>query len=331
MSFRPINRRNPILLFHVSPAFGNSVAVVRDLTGLTRICQALRPLRSRYRVAVILDPALRDREVVHRCLDRCAAWDQPFVLDLCTSDSHMLSARTSHTRFHDASHGITLSLEEMKRLRTRYGALFTGLRVHEVFAQDFTVKAIRTTNPEWGHEGLPMPNGPFYRPDLLEPYLAWAQQDGLFVHWSDWHWHAFTEWDTAQQERETALRRLLQRYPGMIHVTYANNEPNSASAERLMTWHKAVDWTVQVGAAGFGLSNQSWMRSDTDCPIEEIVAWTMRARHLRCSLIQFEPPWYLFQLPRGTFAFQDYRGDPAWKHRGEPRDCFRTLFQALMG
>ena len=331
MSAHSASFGHPILVFHVSPAFGNSVAAVRDLTGLTRICEALRPLTERYRVALIFDPALRDRHAVERCLDRCAAWDLPFVLDLCTSDSHMLAARTVHTQFHDAAHGITLPLDEMMRLRGRYGALFAGMRIHEAFAQDFTVHAIRTTNPEWAHEGLPMPDGPFFRPDLLEPYLAWAQQAGLFVHWSDWHWHAFAGWDEAQREREHALRRLLRRYPGVIHVTYANNEPNSASAERLMTWHKAVDWTVSAGAAGFGLSNQSWMHNDTDCPIEEIVAWTMRARRLRCSLIQFEPPWYLFHLPRGTFAFQDYRGDPAWTHRGQSLARFRTLTQALMG
>jgi hypothetical protein len=130
---------------------------------------------------------------------------------------------------------------------------------------------------------------------------------------------------------EGALRSLLAAYPGLVTVTYANNEPNEDSAARLRTWHDAVQPFVAAGANGFGLSDQSWLRKDdTKCPIGDIVAWAKRALELNCKLIQFEPVWYFFDLPRGMFGLGDYTKDPRWKNAGAPRGTFKDLRRALL-
>jgi hypothetical protein len=151
------------------------------------------------------------------------------------------------------------------------------------------------------------------------------------VQFSDWHWLRFAPWDKAQKPNEEALHNLLQEFPDLVTVTYANNEPSEDSVPRIKTWHEAVQPLVNKGAAGFGLSNQSWLRKDdTKCPPEDILAWTRRALELDCKFIQFEPAWYFFNLPRGTFGRSDYTSSPKWKNRGQATKAFKLLRQTLM-
>ncbi len=124
---------------------------------------------------------------------------------------------------------------------------------------------------------------------------------------------------------------LTEIFRGVVIVTYANNEPEEKSLPRLNNWHTAVERFAADGAAGFGLSNQSWMRKEEwSCPIGDIIAWTQQARTLKCPLIQFEPSWYFFALPGGSFAREDYVKDPVWKNAGAPRATFEELKSVLL-
>ncbi len=201
--------------------------------------------------------------------------------------------------------------------------------LHGGFAEDFTVRAVRTTNPEWGRPCWKLPEDDFFQPSLAERYLKLASETGLFVQFSDWHWKAFAGWDSHQQERERQLTRLLKQYPGMVTVTFANNEPSETSVPRLQDWETAVRSFVKDGAAGFGLSCQSWLRRDeTACPPEEFASWALSALNKGARYVQFEPAWYLFHLPRGTFEVQPYTDSPEWASRGRPRDSFRVGIRA---
>jgi len=291
------------LVFSIDQGFGNGIVVNRDVEGMKRIIAALDTLRPAYDVYPLFEPQVKDRVSLEKMLDLCAAADMPFVLDAYSSDAMTLGTSTAHNAPADGPHGIAISLEDLTRYKKRYGRHLAGLRFMEIMSQDFTVRAIRSTNPEWKGKDWKMPEDDFWQPRYARDFLRFARDNRMFVQWSDWHWLRFAPWDTPLKQREADIRRLLGEFPGIVIVTYANNEPSEQSVPRLMNWHEAVAPFV---AAGFGLSDQSWLRKDdTKCPIEDIVAWAKRALELKCPLIQFEPAWYFFKLPRGTFGLGD--------------------------
>lgn len=318
------------LLFHLDGCAGGGVVLNQDKAATEKIIDAVKPLRQYYDVYLMLDPMIKDKKKLDTILQVLAAKKQPFIFSVYASDGHMLGSVTLYNAPVDPIHGVSASIKQLTDYRKRYGKLFAGLRIHEVFAQDFTVEAMKTTNPEWRTPGLELPKDAFFQPHIAEKFVKFAHDNAMFVQWTDWHWHEFAGWDKLQVKREEELTTILKKYPGVVTVTYANNEPDSASVPRLSYWQRAVKKFRDVGAAGYGLSNQSWMRDDITCPIDEMVAWTQSALDLKCSLIQFEPVWYYFNLPRGTFAEYYYSSDPSKNRFGEPRDQFVRMKSALI-
>ncbi len=306
------------LVFSIDQGFGNGLVVHDDQVALTRIIAALRPLQQRFRVLVILNPMVRDKPRLHRVLDTLSARGMPFVLDVYTSDALTLGSCSEQNAPHDPSHGLTVSPDQLAALKQRLGKWLAGIRFTEVFAEDFTVRAVRTTNPEWALPCWKLPEDDFFQPSLAERYLKLASETGLFVQFSDWHWKAFAGWDSHQQERERQLTRLLKQYPGMVTVTFANNEPSETSVPRLQDWETAVRSFVKDGAAGFGLSCQSWLRRDeTACPPEEFASWALSALNKgpATSVDRHGP----VPSPRAARSKAAYR-KPGWASRGRPRD-----------
>jgi len=302
-----------------------------NLPAVRRIVETLKPLQSRYRVCVIVNPMVADRTKLDAALDALAHAGMPFVFDVYTSDAITLGSCSTQNKPYDPPHGLSISIEDLKSYKKRYGGLLIGIRFAEVFAQDFTVRAVRTTNPEWGLPCWKLPADSYFRPDLAEKYLAFARGNGLFVQWSDWHWQEFAEWDEPQESHEAKLAEILRKYPNLVTVTYANNEPQNASAARLPHWERAVAKFLVHGAAGYGLSNQSWLCVDEQaCPIEDIINWTKSALDRGCRLIQFEPVWYFFKLPRGTFEVPRDGEAHTSTYTGEPTANFDRLAQVLM-
>jgi hypothetical protein len=116
-----------------------------------------------------------------------------------------------------------------------------------------------------------------------------------------------------------------------VTVTYANNEPNEDSVKRIGYWWRSVDKFVEDGAAGYGLSDQSWMsKNEMDCPVSDIIDWADSALERGCRMIEFEPVWYFFKLPVGSFGVRNYVDDPAWLNRGRATSNMRALTKALM-
>jgi len=319
------------IVFDLDQGFGNGIVVHDDQTALLRVIDALKPLGKRYDVYVILNPMVADRKKLEHVLDTLASSGQPFVFDTYTSDAQTLGSCSTQNNPHDPKHGLTISLDDLSTYRKRYGKALAGLRIMEVFAQDFTVRAVKSSNPEWALPCWKLPDDAFFQPEIAEPYLRFAGDNGMFVQWSDWHWFEFAPWDALQGKHEAKLRELLRKYPGVVTVTYANNEPEEASAQRIKGWERCVAKFAQHGAAGYGLSNQSWLAGDEQkCPIDDVVRWARSAIAKGCRMIQFEPAWYFFQLPRGTFGVEDYASDPKWADRGSPTANFVKTKEALM-
>lgn len=318
------------LVFNIDQCFGNGVVVQDDAVAVRRMVQALRPLEARYRVYALLNPMARDRIRLDRVLDALVAAKMPFMFDVCSSDCMTLGSATAQCNPYDASHGLSLSVDDLRAYKKRYGKWLAGMRFMEVLAQDFCVRAVRTTNPEWNRTSWKLPKDAFFQPETVEQYLRFARDSGMFVQWSDWHWFEFAKWDEPQKEHEAKLHDIFRRFPGIVTVTYANNEPNSDSIKRLPDWEKCIAGFKADKIAGLGLSDQSWLGDDMACPVEDIISWARSALDKGCRLIQFEPTWYFFRLPRGTFGVEDYTKDPAWTDRGSATPNLLALQKALL-
>jgi len=330
------------LVFSLDQAFGNGIVVHNDQVALQRIIDAILPLQAKYDVYVLLNPMVANKSYVTDVLDTLTDNGVPFVLDAISSDAETLGSCTMEVREgmpvafnapEDAYHGITIDLSEVEAYKTTYGSYFAGMRFMELFHHDWAIRAVQSTNPEWAEPCWKLPEDGFFHTDLAEPYIQFAHEHDMFVEWADLHWFTFRPWDPPQEGHEQELADLASKYPDTIVVTYDNNEAG-APATRLNDWHTAVTSFVQDGARGIGLSNQSWMTDcgfdDMNCPVSNILTWTLSGLEQELSFVQFEPAWYFFELPRGSFGYEDYTTDTAWAGRGNPTANFTALYNLLM-
>lgn len=318
------------LVFSVDQGFGNGVVVNHDLAAVGRICDAVKTFTPPFQGILLFNPQVADRDALHAALDVVVARDVCFMLEVYTSDCQTLGTTTVQNAPADGPHGICLTMDRLAAFKRKYGRHLVGLRMTEVFSQDFTNRAVRTTNPEWNSSGWKASDDAFFQADLARPFLRFARDAGMFVQFSDWHWFRFADWDEPLKAQEEALRGLLAEFPGVVIVTYANNEPQDKSVPRLSHWHEAVEPFLAAGAAGIGLSDQAWLREpEMSCPVEEVIAWALQTLRINSRYLQFEPAWYFFKLPRGTFHLGDYRNDPRYADSGTPLPNFAKLKAAL--
>jgi hypothetical protein len=320
------------LVFSIDQGFGNGIVANGNVEALNQMVTALEPLRPKYEVSVLLNPMVKDKARLKAVLEALVMRKMPFVLDVISSDSFTLGANGPANTPFDSSHGLSVSVEQLTELKTTYGASLVGLRFMEIFGQDYGIRAMKTTNPELKRPGDKLPTDTFFRPDLSEGFIRFAKEHAMFVQWADFGWMPFSPWDKEMPKYTEDVKALLRKYPGVVTITYNNNEPNEASLPRLNTWHTAVESFPKDGAAGYGLSNQSWLHNFTymDTKSEEIIAWTQSALDKNCRLIQFEPAWYFFNLPAGTFELGDSTKVPEGTKPGEAKESLKQLSAFLL-
>jgi hypothetical protein len=320
------------LIFSIDQGFGNGIVANGNVEALNRMVTALEPLRVKYEVSVLLNPMIQDKQRLKLMLDALVAQKMPFVFDVYSSDSFTLGANGPANAPFDSSHGQSISVEQLAAFKESYDASLVGLRFMEIFGQDFGIRAMKTTNPELKRPGDKLPVDTFFRSDLAEGFIRFAKEHAMFVQWADFGWMPFSPWDKEMPNYTEQVKALLRMYPGVVTVTYNNNEPNEASIPRLSTWHTAVESFPKNGAAGYGLSNQSWLHNFTymDTKPEEIIAWTQSALDKDCGLIQFEPAWYFFNLPAGTFELGDSTKVPDGTIPGEAKESLKQLSAFLL-
>ena len=248
-----------------------------------------------------------------------------------TSDAITLGSCSAQNAPFNNSLGLSASFDRLKSLKQRFVRSFLGLRIMEVFSMDFTIRAVRTTNPDWAlpcwRRVVLASNTSFFQESLLHDVLSFSREHGLFVQFSDWHWSTFAPWDAPLKAQEISLANILRDYPNLAIVTYANNEPGGASATRLRNWQQAL---ASFSAwSDYGLSDQGWLCDNNcskpacPCPPSAIVAWAVSAVN-QSEYIQFEPAWEHFDLPAGTFEDSSFAGKT-----GHPLPVFAALVRAL--
>lgn len=323
------------LIFHIDSGPGSGVGAAGDDLTAKRISYFLRPLKAKYDVYVLLNPAVLNVDGLVKIMDQLQRSDQQFVLDLVTSDSWTTGSQLAEiARVYDTHHGISISMREVKSYKERYGKYFAGIRFHEILGADFSVEASRVPNNDWTkwyHEHYKLPKDSFFQVKIVEPFIKFARDEGMFIMWSDFHWLGNCPWDPLQKAREDKIIGLLRKYPRVITIAYANNEPNDDSVKRFGTWPSIVSGFRQYGSAGFGLSNQSWIHWDyNNTPIDEMLSWTKSAVDSGATMIQFEPPWYYFDMPQYLRKIEDYTRDPIWRNRGLPRQNYILMRDYLL-
>lgn len=296
-----------IMIFNLDQGWGNGIIERQDTIGLQRTIDVLKNFQSKYLVYVLVNPMNKDKQKVSKILDQLKNNNIAFVLDVYSSDTLTIGSGSSFNLPFDVRHGRSESVTNLSAYKTKYGASFVGIRMFEVFAQDFTIRACRTTNPEWCDPRLQLPSDNFYKSSYAKEYISFVKQQGMFVFWSDSHWGTFANWDSPQIEYENDIKTWLSgaSYSQTAIMAYANNEPNEASRDRLSTWRNAVTPFLSKGAAGIGLSDQSWMCSnELTCPASEISNWAKNAftQSPTALVVQFEPSWYFFNYSRGSIG-----------------------------
>lgn len=302
---------------------------------MKRILRALRTLQAYYDVYCLFNPQVKDKQGLEMMLDICVSNKMPFMLEIASSHGMALGGALQNAVF-DQTHGFTISLAELKGFKDKYRENLAGIRFMEIFGQD-TAILLTALNPNLAHDGyskMPDPNIPFLDPRLTRPYLKYAQDTGMIVQWSEFHWCKKWDWDYRYYSRLQDFMSLLQQFPRLISVTYANNEPGEASKTRLNNWFNDVKPLTVSGAKEFGLSDQAWLNSNDvmACPSADIVAWCKSALDNGCRFIQFEPGFYFFNIPVGQLkpTADDYTKDAKWIDRGAPRESFRELSAFLI-
>lgn len=331
------------LVFSIDQVWINGIVNVQDMTSLARIIENLKSFQQRYEVYALLNPSNTDQQKVFAVLDKLTANGIPFILDQQSSDSNHKDTVISPF---DPYHGVALSLEQLKAYKQKYGDKFAGIRFMEVFAANYTILACQKLGVNWcDYDKTYLPQDNFYQKSIAETYIKFAKDNEMFVLWSDFYWSVYHPWDfdinvVKQSQNENELKELLAAYPNTVVVTLANNWPvdGARSGNYINTWPDTMKPFVQTGAFGFGLSDQSWMCSQSNgCPASEIKDWALTAFAKGAKLVQFEPVSYFWNLPDGVMekwvaAGQNptgYMQDAAWSNRGYPNSNLTTIASAL--
>lgn len=329
-----INKTKKIkVLFSMDQGLGNGPVINDDYEAINRMIKAVAPLRKKYDVYFLLNPMVTEQKH-EKVMDILYKAQMPFVLDVIASDSWSFgSLAPDVAKPFDVYHGVSISPEKLEIYKKKYGRILAGIRFFEIFGADFTIRCCKSDSTEswidWYRKNYKICEDDFFQIKITEPFLEIAQKYNMFVQWSDFHWGGNCTWDKEAQEDESQLAELIKKYPNLIYTCYDNNEPNEDSIKRLGDWHLLVN--KFDSAAGFGLSNQTWIYKDyMKCPISIITDWSNSAIKNGASILQFEPVEYYFKFPQSSEKKIDYKTEPEWKDSGKPTENFNKLMKYLM-
>lgn len=344
----PASLQHPAIVFSIDQGFPDSPIPLGDLAALQRYADVLKAFRPRYEVYALFNGALADKVKLQAALDLLARNGIPFVMDVYDSDALTNTRRgpgAVDAPF-DVQHGRGASVAELAEDKKRYGNLFAGLRVFEVFSLNYSILSCQKLGRDWDRhwkENEPTQDT-FYQRRFLDDYAKFAHENGMFLLFGDWFWSAhhhsaFVDEVAHQPANEQDLKAICRLYPETVVVMYDNNEPNGASLPRLSDWDKIVKPFVDAGAKGFGLSDQSWLETgilhgdqyELKTPVVDMVRWGQSDFDRGGVVLQLEPFWYWFRFPKPRWGKGSvvYTQDPAWADAGSASANLAVLASAL--
>jgi hypothetical protein len=325
-----------MLVFSIDQGAPNEAVANRDTAALQRVLNDVKAFETRFDTYVLLagDP---ENPTLDDALRLVVANKVKFVLDAMSSVAVTKDPIHELGKPYNKSYAQLMSVDQLSSYKQRYGNYFAGIRIMELLSMHFTIHKSEFHGAHWNERSRQFwpPGGDLFQASVLEPYFRWAAQQGMFVDFSDWLWsfdHRRLPSDIAQPEHEEQLRSMVQRYPNVVIVTYANNEPEGRA--RRANWVPFFRQWLDNGARGFGLSDQDWIckipheeGSEMNCPPEELVGWAQRAYRAGALMVQLEPAWYFWNFARGRMT-NDYNTVAA-DQRGRAKPSLEAFARAF--
>ena len=326
----------PMLVISIDQGLPNEALANGDIAALQRVLDDVKAFGARFDIYALLSNS-PGSPPLDRVMQLLAKNRIKFLLDPISSAAITKNPKTVLGTPYYRPYGQEMSVAELAAYKTKYGEYLAGIRVMELFSINFAIHKTAFHGATWANryrEYWP-PGGDFFRASVIEPYLQWAAKNGAFVLFSDWLWsfdHRSLPDDVRQRQYEDELRSLTRRYPNLVIVAYANNEPNGRS--RGVNWVPAFrDWPG-YGAKGFGLSDQDWLcnipktTADMNCPVAELIDWARRAYDAGALMVELEPVWYWWNFPRGS-AENNYGQYAAAAERGRAKPNLKAFAAAF--
>jgi hypothetical protein len=280
-----------------------------------------------------------DCDALDRVVSLIASNKIRFILDAMSSAAIAKEPRFSLAQPCNPPHAENISLESLSKYKRRYGEYFAGIRLMEVYSMNMDVhqgmfhdvKFAQRWKERWPQDGN------VFQPSIVESYVRWAANQGMFVDFSDWFWsfdHGKMPPDIEQQKYERQLQSIIRRHPNVVIVTYANNEPGMRSRSQKENWVRAFQSYEEYGARGFGLSDQDWLYAvpntfnEMNCPVEELIDWAKLAWSRGAVMVQLEPVWYWWDFPRGSVQ-NDYGQYKYERQRGSRKENLEKFAAAF--
>jgi hypothetical protein len=298
-----------MLVLSIDQGYPNGAVATVDTAGLQRVLADVKAFSERFKTYALLASSV-DSDALRKTLDRLVDNKIPFFLDAMGSAAATKISTHQLAMPYGPSTGQEMSIAQLAAYKQRYGKYFAGIRIMELFSLTYAIHESKFHGKTYANRFQQYwpANGDYFNASVVEPYIRWAAQNGMVVDFSDWLWsfdHKRLPSDIEQPRYEAELRAMLQRYPNVVVVTYANNEPGGRS--RRADWIPAFRQWLDYRAKGFGLSDQDWVckvpkqiGSEMNCPPEELIEWAQRAYRAGALMVQLEPAWYWWGFPRGT-------------------------------
>ena len=352
------------LVFELDEGWGDGIIQNEDSVALGRMIVYLKAFQNKYEVYALLPAAAADRAHLTNILDQLRSNGIPFLLEAESSDTLQLNNNAANAPY-DASHGFGSSVAQLQALKSKYGDSFAGVRFMEVFGTNQQIVGCKLFGASWCNAFTNfIPTDNFFEKSLIEPYIAFAHQSGMFVLFGDHYWGAnYTAQDNTydglpyftstaavtptifttqikQPQNECDVQDLASKYPDTIVALYDNNDGSGGvdgSAAKIDSWESGIiqPFIATGGFKGFGLSDQSWIcpeyyTSDgSACPVSGVITWAQKALAKGALVIETEPYWFWFYMPAGAVAVHDYTNDPNWSGRGYATSNLQALASAL--
>src|SRR5271167_286646 len=112
------SEKPPLLVFSIDQGFPNGPIENNDLKSLQREIDCLKPFRRKYDAYALVAGDIGNKIFLQNALDLLVKNKMPFFLEAASSDAITIDVGSAP---YDRSHGLELSVEQLRVYKSRYG------------------------------------------------------------------------------------------------------------------------------------------------------------------------------------------------------------------